>query len=83
MVGKLATTDGSVISSQTVNGTYDSRIIIVPAADHEPGEMAPVYEWIVYGDRMPLVNSVKSRKSSTRTSTLTTHILLEMSTSSL
>ncbi|MDD4479091.1 MAG: C69 family dipeptidase, partial [Mesotoga sp.] len=41
MVGKLATTDGSVISSQTVNGTYDSRIIIVPAADHEPGEMAP------------------------------------------
>jgi len=55
MVGKLATTDGSVISSQTVNGTYDSRIIIVPAADHEPGEMAPVYEWIVYGDRMPLV----------------------------
>lgn len=55
LVGKLATTDGSVICSQTVDGTYDSRIQIVPAADHEPGSMTPVWEWIVYADRMPLV----------------------------
>jgi dipeptidase len=54
-VGKKASADGSVITSQTVDGRYDSRIIIVPAADHEPGEMAPVYEWIVYADYMPLV----------------------------
>jgi dipeptidase len=55
VVGKKASTDGSVITSHTVDGRYDSRIIIVPAADHEPGEMAPVYEWIIYADYMPLV----------------------------
>lgn len=54
VVGKEASTDGSVITSHTVDGRYDSRIIIVPAADHEPGEMAPVYEWIVYADYVPL-----------------------------
>jgi len=54
VVGKKASTDGSVITSHTVDGRYDSRIIIVPAADHEPGEMAPVYEWIVYADYVPL-----------------------------
>ena len=55
MVGKLASTDGSVITSHTVDGRYDSRIIIVPAADHEAGTMAPVYENIVYADHIPLV----------------------------
>ena len=55
MVGKLASTDGSVITSHTVDGRYDSRIIIVPAADHEAGTMAPVYENIVYADHVPLV----------------------------
>jgi len=55
MVGKGASADGSVITSHTVDGRYDSRIIIVPAADHEAEEMAPVYEWIVYADQMPLV----------------------------
>ncbi len=54
VAGKLATIDGSVITSHTCDGRYDSRVIIVPAADHEPGEMAPVYEWIVYGDRRDL-----------------------------
>lgn len=54
VAGKLATVDGSVITSHTCDGRYDSRLIIVPAADHEPGEMAPVYEWIVYGDRRDL-----------------------------
>nr|HPM96380.1 peptidase U34 [Mesotoga sp.] len=36
-VGKLATVDGSVISAQSVDGSYDSRLLIQPAADHEPG----------------------------------------------
>jgi dipeptidase len=55
MVGKSASADGSVITSHTVDGRYDSRIIIVPAADHETGTMAPVYENIVYADHVPLV----------------------------
>lgn len=54
VVGKEATTDGSVITSHTVDGRYDSRIQIIPAEDHEPGSMAPVYENIVYADRMEL-----------------------------
>ncbi len=55
VVGKAASADGSVITSHTVDGRYDSRIQIIPAADHEAGEMAPVYEWIVYADQMDLV----------------------------
>ena len=55
LVGKKASADGSVITSHTVDGRYDSRIIIVPAADHEAGIMAPVYENIVYADHVPLV----------------------------
>nr|HPI16740.1 peptidase U34 [Mesotoga sp.] len=54
-VGKLATVDGSVISAQSVDGSYDSRLLIQPAADHEPGSMTPVWEWIIYADRRPLV----------------------------
>jgi len=54
VVGKKASVDGSVITSHTCDGRYDSRLIIVPAADHEPGEMAPVYEWIIYADHKPL-----------------------------
>ncbi len=55
LVGKAASTDGSVITSHTCDGRYDSRLQIVPAQDFEPGSMAPVYENIVYGDRMELV----------------------------
>ena len=54
VVGKAASTDGSVITSHTCDGWYDSRLQIIPAADHAEGEMAPVWEWIVYADRRPL-----------------------------
>lgn len=54
LAGKLATVDGSVITSHTCDGRYDSRLVVVPAMDFEAGAMAPVYEWIVYGDRMEL-----------------------------
>jgi dipeptidase len=47
MVGKLASTDGSVITSHTCDGAYDSRLVIIPAADHAPGEMASVYKGII------------------------------------
>ncbi|RCW88480.1 dipeptidase [Halanaerobium sp. DL-01] len=55
VVGKNASTDGSVITSHTVDGRYDSRIQIIPAQDHKAGTMAPVYENIVYADHKDLV----------------------------
>ncbi len=54
VISKGASADGSVITSHTVDGRYDSRIQIIPAQDHEEGAMAPVYENIVYADRMDL-----------------------------
>ncbi|MDR7520250.1 MAG: C69 family dipeptidase [Armatimonadota bacterium] len=55
VVGKKASTDGAVMTSHTADCWYDSRLQIMPAQDHKPGTMAPVYEWIIYEDRMPLV----------------------------
>jgi len=60
MAGKKATVDGSVLTSQTCDGGYDSRLIIIPAADHKPGTMAPVYKGIIraapeFPNREPLV----------------------------
>ncbi len=55
LVSKGASVDGSVITSQTCDGRYDSRLQVIPAADHADGEMVPIYEWGVYGDRMELV----------------------------
>ena len=51
-VGKKASVDGSVILSHT-DGGPDSRIFIVPAARHKPGEMAPVY-WGIQDANLPL-----------------------------
>ena len=44
VAGKDATIDGSVMTSHTVDWRYDSDIMIVPAQDHAPGTMAPIYE---------------------------------------
>lgn len=55
VVGKAASTDGSVMTSHTIDGRYDSRIQIIPAQDHESDEMAAVYENIVYGDHKDLI----------------------------
>jgi len=55
MVAKGASVDGSVITSQTCDGRYDSRLTVIPAADHAEGEMVPIYEWGVYADRKELV----------------------------
>ena len=38
MVGKLASTDGSVITSHTCDGRYRTWMTIEPAADHKKGE---------------------------------------------
>ncbi len=39
MVGKLASTDGSVITSHTCDGKYRTWAYMEPAADHKKGEM--------------------------------------------
>lgn len=39
IAGRLATTDGSVITSHTCDGTSHSWVNIVPAKDHKAGEM--------------------------------------------
>ncbi|MGE5508397.1 MAG: dipeptidase [Chitinophagales bacterium] len=54
MVGKGASTDGSVITSHTADGYYDTRLRIVPRQQFAPGTMTPVWEWIIEGDRHPL-----------------------------
>ena len=42
MVGRNASTDGSVITSHTCDGRYRTWVQMEPAADHEPGTMHPV-----------------------------------------
>ena len=44
MVGKKATTDGSVITSHTCDGRYRTWMRWESAADHEKGEMYKVYK---------------------------------------
>ena len=44
MVGKNATTDGSVITSHTCDGRYRTWMRWEPAADHEKGDMHKVYK---------------------------------------
>jgi len=43
MAGRLATTDGSTITSHTCDGGSRTWIEIVPHATHEPGELVPIW----------------------------------------
>jgi len=43
MVGRLASADGSVMTSHTCDGNYRTWLEIIPAAKHEKGTMHPVY----------------------------------------
>ena len=43
MVGRLATTDGSVITSHTCDGTYRTWLEVVPHARYEKNTVHPVY----------------------------------------
>ena len=42
VVGRLASTDGSVMTSHTCDGVSHSWVNIVPAADHKKGETTPI-----------------------------------------
>ncbi|NCC96547.1 MAG: peptidase [Synergistales bacterium] len=43
VAGRDATVDGSVITSQTADGWYDSNLRYVPGGEHLSGDTAPVY----------------------------------------
>ena len=51
VAGKKATIDGSVMTAHTVDWRYNSEIRIVPAQDHKPGTMVPIYENIPYNEQ--------------------------------
>ncbi len=48
VVGKDASVDGSVMTSHTVDGNYDSRIQIIPGGEWPEGTMIPVYKGRLY-----------------------------------
>ena len=43
LVGKKASEDGSVMVSHSDDGMNDARLVYVPAGDHKPGSLRPVY----------------------------------------
>jgi dipeptidase len=51
VVGKDASVDGSVMTTHTCDGWYDSRIFIIPGGTHEADEMVPIYKNMLHADR--------------------------------
>lgn len=59
MVGKKASTDGSVITSHTCDGNYRTWVDIVPAADYKNDTVTAVYEGNMHTE---FVNDMTNRK---------------------
>jgi len=50
IVGKDATVDGSVMTTHTCDGWYDSRLVVVPGGTHDPGETMTIWKDRLYSD---------------------------------
>ena len=50
IIGKLASADGSVMTSHTCDGNYDSRLTVVPGAKFKPGETVKIVKDLLYSD---------------------------------
>jgi dipeptidase len=48
MVGRLASTDGSVMTSHSCDGNYRTWLEIYPHQKHEPGTLHPVYSGMLH-----------------------------------
>ena len=48
MVGKLASTDGSVITCHTCDGNYRTWVKMEPSAEHYEGTMAKIYTGLMH-----------------------------------
>lgn len=60
MVGRLASTDGSVMTSHTCDGNYRTWLEIHQAQNHEKGTMHPVYSGLMHTEqRGDMTNVVK------------------------
>jgi len=52
VVGKDASVDGSVMTTHTCDGGYDSRLFVIPGGTHEPGEMVTIWKNQLHADRL-------------------------------
>ena len=50
IIGKLASADGSVMTSHTCDGNYDSRLFIIPGGKFKQGDTVKIYKDLLYSD---------------------------------
>lgn len=61
MVGRLASTDGSVMTSHTCDGNYRTWVEITPAGKYEKGTMHPVYWGLLHTEEQWDMNNVTKK----------------------